>query len=89
MALESELIWVLQAEAESHRGLNLALSSKHYTLVCCASDPCLCLSLCKRSKQGQPDAHAGMQVWRNQPEYLGQLLEEGAAADAQDGESGW
>jgi len=47
------------------------------------------LSLCKQSKQGQPDAHAGMQVWRNQPEYLGQLLEEGAAADAQDGESGW
>ncbi|KAL0052945.1 hypothetical protein WJX82_010178 [Trebouxia sp. C0006] len=28
-------------------------------------------------------------VWRNQPEYLRQLLEEGAAADAQDGESGW
>lgn len=30
-----------------------------------------------------------MQVWRNQPEYLEQLLKEGAAADALDGESGW
>ncbi|KAA6425361.1 MAG: hypothetical protein FRX49_04854, partial [Trebouxia sp. A1-2] len=28
-------------------------------------------------------------VWRNQPEYLEQLLKEGAAADALDGESGW
>ena len=81
------MIWVLQAEVESHRGHNLALSSKrlHLRVLCFR----LWLSLYKLNKQGQSDAHAGMQVWRNQPEYLGQLLKEGAAADAQDGESGW
>ena len=30
-----------------------------------------------------------MQVCKNQPDYVKQLLEGGAATDTQDGESGW